>query len=42
MFGPIEKYRNIDANKVAKGMINKMNESIDGTHYLNFSNFKYF
>ena len=40
MFGPIEKYRNIDANKVAKGIINKMNESIDGIHYLNFSNFK--
>ena len=42
MFGSIEKYRNINAEKVANAIIFKMNEPGDGMHYLDYSYFKNF
>ena len=40
MIGPLSKFRNISATNVAKALVTKVNESSEGTHYLNFKNFK--
>jgi len=42
MIGPLEKFRNVEAKKVAKGIISKMNSVEEGVHYLDYKYFKNF
>ena len=42
MIGPLQKFKNIDAKKVAKGIISKMNSVEDGIHYIDYKYFKNF
>ena len=42
MIGPLQKFKNIDAKKVAKGIISKMNSVDDGIHYIDYKDFKNF
>ena len=40
MFGPLKKFRNIDASLVAKTLISKMGDNHGGIDFLNFDDFK--
>ena len=40
MFGPLKKFRNIDASLVAKALISKMSDNHGGIDFLNFNDFK--
>ena len=40
MFGPLEKYKNISASKVAMSLVSEMENASEGSHYLEYSNFK--
>ena len=42
MIGPLEKFRNVEAKKVAKGIIAKMNSVEEGIHYIDYKYFKNF
>ena len=42
MIGPLQKFKNVEASKVAKAIISKMNSSEKGLHILDFKNFKNF
>ena len=42
MIGPLQKFKNIDAKKVAKGIISKMGSVEDGIHYIDYKYFKNF
>ena len=42
MIGPLQKFRNVEAKKVAKAIIAKMNSSEKGLHILDFKNFRNF
>lgn len=42
MIGPLEKFRNVEAKKVAKGIISKMNSVEEGIHYIDYKYFKNF
>ena len=42
MIGPLEKFRNVEAKKVAKGIISKMNSVEEGVHYIDYKYFKNF
>ena len=42
MIGPLQKFRNVEANKVAKGIISKMNSVKEGVHYIDYKYFKNF
>ena len=39
MIGPLKKFRNINASKVAKSIALKMNSNEKGVHFLNFDDF---
>ena len=42
MIGPLQKFKNVEASKVAKAIIAKMNSSEKGLHILDFKNFRNF
>ena len=42
MIGPLQKFRNVEARKVAKAIISKMNSVEEGTHYIDYKYFKDF
>ena len=42
MIGPLQKFRNVEAKKVAKGIISKMNAVKEGVHYIDYKYFKNF
>ena len=42
MIGPLQKFRNVEAKKVAKGIISKMNSVKEGVHYIDYKYFKNF
>ncbi len=42
MIGPLQKFRNVEAKKVAKAIISKMDSVEEGIHYIDYKYFKKF
>ena len=42
MIGPLQKFRNVEAKKVAKAIISKMDSVEEGIHYIDYKYFKNF
>ena len=42
MIGPLQKFRNVEAKKVAKAIISKMDSVEKGIHYIDYKYFKNF
>ena len=40
LIGPFKKFKNVDASKVAKCIVDKMNDKEYGARYLTFNDFK--
>ena len=40
LIGPFKKFKNVDASKVAKCIVDKMNDKEHGARYLTFNDFK--
>ena len=42
MIGPLQKFRNVEAKKVAEAIISKMDSVEEGIHYIDYKYFKNF